>query len=115
MRKLEDESVCLVNVSEGGKVIERKRKKSERRRRENKKEREKERRRGDGVGVHPAAATINIDHHRHRHHHRHHHHQQLSHLGEGYIHQHLQQNQLLSNPSSSLVFNLCTKTIDWCL
>ena len=47
--------------------------------------------------------------------HRHHHHQQLSHLGEGYVHQHLQQHQLPSNPSSSLVFNLCTKTIDWCL
>ena len=26
-----------------------------------------------------------------------------------------QHHQLLSNPSSSLVFNLCTKTIDWCL
>ena len=44
-----------------------------------------------------------------------HHHQQFSHLGEGYLHQHLQQHQLLSNPSLSLVFNLCTKTIDWCL
>ena len=47
--------------------------------------------------------------------HRHHHHQKLSHLGEGYLHQHLQQHHLLSNPSSSLVFNLCTGTLDWCL
>ena len=47
--------------------------------------------------------------------HRHHHHQQLSHLGEGNIHQHLQQHHLISDPSSSLVFNLATKTIDWCL
>ena len=47
--------------------------------------------------------------------HRHHHHQQLSHLGEGNLHQHLQQHHLLSNPSSYLVFNLCTGTIDWCL
>ena len=45
----------------------------------------------------------------------HHHHQQLSHLGEGNIHQHLQQNHLLSNPNSSLVFNLCAGTLDWCL
>ena len=43
--------------------------------------------------------------------HRHHHHQQLSHLGEGNIHQHLQHQHLLSNPSSSLVFNLCTRTL----
>ena len=47
--------------------------------------------------------------------HRHHHHQQLSHLGEGNLHQHLQQHHLISNPSSSLVFNLVTGTIDWCL
>ena len=47
--------------------------------------------------------------------HRHHHHQQLSHLGEGNLRQHLQQHHLLSNPSSSLVFNLVTGTIDWCL
>ena len=47
--------------------------------------------------------------------HCHHHHQQLSHLGEGNLHQHLQQHHLLSNPSSSLVFNLCTGTLDWCL
>jgi len=46
---------------------------------------------------------------------RYHHHQQLSHLGEANLHQHLQQNHLLSNPSSSLVFNLCTGTLDWCL
>ena len=47
--------------------------------------------------------------------HRHHHYQQLSHLGEGNLHQHLQQHHLISNPSSSLVFNLVTGTIDWCL
>ena len=47
--------------------------------------------------------------------HRHHHQQQLSHLGEGNLHQHRQQHHLLSNPSSSLVFNLCTGTIDWYL
>ena len=47
--------------------------------------------------------------------HRHCHDQQLSHLWEGNLHQHLQQHHLLSNPSSSLVFNLCTETIDWCL
>ena len=47
--------------------------------------------------------------------HRHHHHQQLYHLGEGNLHQHLQQHHLLSNASSSLVFNLCTRTLDWCL
>ena len=45
----------------------------------------------------------------------HHHHQQLSHLGEGNIHQHLQQHHLLSNPTSRLVFNLHTGTIDWYL
>ena len=45
--------------------------------------------------------------------HRHHHHQQLSHLGEGNLHQHLQQHHLLSNHSSSLVFSLCTRTSDW--
>ena len=43
------------------------------------------------------------------------HHQQLSHLGEGYLHQHLHQHHLLSNPSSSLVSNLCTQTSDWYL
>ena len=47
--------------------------------------------------------------------HRPHQHQQLSHLGEGNLHQHLQHHHLLSNPSSSLVFNLVTGTIDWCL
>ena len=47
--------------------------------------------------------------------HHHHHHQQLSHLGEGNLHQHLQQHHLISNPSSSFVFNLVTGTIDWCL
>ena len=47
--------------------------------------------------------------------HRHRHHQQLSHLGEGNLHQHLQHHHLLSNPSSSLVFNLHTGTIDWYL
>ena len=45
----------------------------------------------------------------------HRHHQQLSHLGEGNVHQHLHQHHLLSNPSSSLVFNLCTGTSDWYL
>ena len=47
--------------------------------------------------------------------HHHHHHQQPSHLWEGNLHQHLQQHHLLSNPSSSLVFNLCTETLDWYL
>ena len=47
--------------------------------------------------------------------HRHHHHQQLSHLGEANLHQELQHHHLLSNPSSYLVFNLYTKTIDWYL
>ena len=45
----------------------------------------------------------------------HHHHQQLPRIREGNLHQDLQQNHLLLNPSSSLVFNLCTGTIDWCL
>src|SRR6187399_2988479 len=47
--------------------------------------------------------------------HCHHHHQQLSHLGEGYLHQHLHQHHLISNPSSSLVINLVTGTIYCCL
>ena len=47
--------------------------------------------------------------------HRHHHHQQLSHLREGNLHQHLQQHHIISNPSSSLVFNLVTGTVDSCL
>ena len=33
----------------------------------------------------------------------------------GQSHQHIQQHHLISNPSSSLVFNLCIRTIDWCL
>ena len=40
------------------------------------------------------------------------HHQRSSHR-EGNLHQHLQQYHLLSNPSSYLVFNLCTGTSDW--
>ena len=47
--------------------------------------------------------------------HRHYHHQQLSHLWEGNLRQHLQQHYLLSNTSSYLVFNLCTRTLDWYL
>ena len=47
--------------------------------------------------------------------HRHHHHQQLSHLGEGNLHHHLQQHHLITNPSSSLVSNLCIQTSDWYL
>ena len=47
--------------------------------------------------------------------HRHHHHQQLSHLGEGNLHQHLPQHHLISNRSTSLVFILVTGTIDWYL
>ena len=47
--------------------------------------------------------------------HRHHHRQQFSHLGEGNLHQHIHQHHLISNPRSSLVFNLVTGTIDWCL
>ena len=43
------------------------------------------------------------------------HHQQLSHLGKANLHQHIQQHHLISNPSSSLVFNLVTGTIDWYL
>ena len=31
------------------------------------------------------------------------------------LHQHLHQHHLISNPSSSLVFNLCPKTSDWYL
>ena len=44
-----------------------------------------------------------------------HHNQQLSHLGDGNLHQHLQHHHLMSNPSASLVLNLVTGTIDWCL
>ena len=45
----------------------------------------------------------------------HHHHQQPYHLWEANLHQHLQQHHLISNPSSSLVFNLCSGTSDWYL
>ena len=47
------------------------------------------------------------------HHHRHH--QRSSHREGVNLHQHLHQHHLLSNPSSSLVSNLCTKTSDWYL
>ena len=47
--------------------------------------------------------------------HRHRHHQRSSRRGRANLHQHLYQHHLLSNPSSSLVFNLVTGTIDWCL
>ena len=47
------------------------------------------------------------------HHHRHH--QRSSHREGVNLHQHLHQHHLLSNPSSSLVSNLCPKTIDWYL
>ena len=45
----------------------------------------------------------------------HRHHQQPSHLWEANLHQHLQHHHLISNPSSSLVFNFCIKTSDWYL
>ena len=45
----------------------------------------------------------------------HRHHQRSSHRGRTNLHQHLHQHHLLSNPSSSLVFNLCIKTLDWYL
>ena len=45
--------------------------------------------------------------------HRHRHHQRSSHREGVNLHQHLHQNHLLSNPSSSLVSNLCLKTSDW--
>jgi hypothetical protein len=32
----------------------------------------------------------------------------------GHLHQHLRHHHLLSNPSSSLVFNFCTGTLGWC-
>ena len=47
------------------------------------------------------------------HHHRHHH--RSSHREGVNIHQHLHQHHLLSNPSSSLVSDLCLKTSDWYL
>ena len=43
------------------------------------------------------------------------HHQRSSHREGVNLHQHLHQHHLLSNPSSSLVSNLCTKTLDWYL
>ena len=45
----------------------------------------------------------------------HRHHQWSSHHGRNNLHQHLHQHHLISNPSSSLVFNLCLKTLDWYL
>ena len=45
----------------------------------------------------------------------HRHHQQPSHHGRINLHQHLHQHHLISNPSSSLVFNLCIKSSDWYL
>ena len=47
------------------------------------------------------------------HHHRHH--QQSSHLEGVNLYQHLHQHHLISNPSSSLVSDLCLKTSDWYL
>ena len=47
------------------------------------------------------------------HHHRHH--QRSSHREGINLHQHLHQYHLLSNPSSSLVSDLCLKTSDWYL
>ena len=47
------------------------------------------------------------------HHHRHHH--RSSHREGVNQHQHLHQHHLLSNPSSSLVSNLCPKASDWYL
>ena len=46
---------------------------------------------------------------------RHRHHQRYSHRGRTNLHQHLHQHHLISNPSSSLVFNLCLKTSYWYL
>ena len=43
----------------------------------------------------------------------HHHHQPSSHREGVNIHQHLHQHHLLSNPSSSLVSNLCSEASDW--
>ena len=45
----------------------------------------------------------------------HRHHQRSSHREGVNLHQHLHQHHLISNPSSSLVFNLCLKTSDWYL
>ena len=43
------------------------------------------------------------------------HHHRSSHQEGVNLHQHLHQNHLLSNPTSSLVSNLCPKTSDWYL
>ena len=43
------------------------------------------------------------------------HHHRSSHREGVNLHQHLHQHRLLSNPSSSLVSNLCPKTSDWYL
>ena len=43
------------------------------------------------------------------------HHHRSSHREGVNLHQHLHQHHLLSNPSSSLVSNLCPKTSDWYL
>ena len=45
----------------------------------------------------------------------HRHHQRSSHHGRTNLHQHLHYHHLISNHSSSLVFNLCLKTSDWYL
>ena len=45
----------------------------------------------------------------------HRHHQRSSHRGRTNLHQHLHQHHLISNPSSSLIFNICLKTSDWYL
>ena len=47
--------------------------------------------------------------------HRHRHHLRSSHWERANLHQHLHQHHLLSNPSSSLVSNLCPKASDWYL
>ena len=45
--------------------------------------------------------------------HHHHHHQRSSHREAVNLHQHIHQHHLISNPSSSLVSNLCIQTSDW--
>ena len=47
--------------------------------------------------------------------HRHRHHQRSSHREGVNLHQHLHQHHLISNPSSSLVSDVCLKTSDWYL
>ena len=47
--------------------------------------------------------------------HRHRHHQRSSHREGVNLHQHLHQYHLISNPSSSLVSNICIQTSDWYL